>query len=118
MEELQIVEGRIRNPSFTDYLIPTILDMPTVTSELIEEPDPESPYGLKGVGELPTLVSTPAIVAALRGATGRALNRVPVRPDDLVGLTGPVPAGDPLPSPEVPGPLPVPSYVEAGDWPG
>jgi len=118
MEELQIDEGRIRNPSFTDYLIPTILDMPTVTSELIEEPDPESPYGLKGVGELPTLVSTPAIVAALRVATGRALNRVPVRPDDLVGLTGPVPAGDPLPSPEVPGPLPVPSYVEAGDWPG
>ncbi len=74
------------NPNFTDYLIPTFLDMPPVVSELVEVPEPSAPYGVKGVGEPPTVVSTAAIVAALRNATGRDLTRVPVRPDDIVGL--------------------------------
>jgi CO/xanthine dehydrogenase Mo-binding subunit len=87
MEEIQTRDGVITNASFTDYLIPTFLDMPPVVSELVEDPEPEAPYGLKGVGEPPTVVSTAAIVAALRDATGRELTRVPVRPDDVVGLT-------------------------------
>jgi len=86
MEEIQTRDGVIANASFTDYLIPTFLDMPPVVSELVEEPEPDAPYGLKGVGEPPTVVSTAAIVAALRDATGRELARVPVRPDDIVGL--------------------------------
>jgi len=86
MEEIQTRDGAIANASFTDYLIPTFLDMPPVVSELIEDPEPDAPYGLKGVGEPPTVVSTAAIVAALRDATGRELTRVPVRPDDIVGL--------------------------------
>ena len=90
MEEIQIENGRIRNPSFTDYLIPTILDVPTFSSTLIEEPEPGVPFGAKGVGELSTIVSTAAVVAALRHATGRELNRAPVRPDDLIGLAPPV----------------------------
>jgi CO/xanthine dehydrogenase Mo-binding subunit len=67
-------------------LIPTALDMPPVVSELVEEPELSAPYGAKGVGEPPTVVSTAAILSALRDATGRELNRVPVRPDDIVGL--------------------------------
>jgi CO/xanthine dehydrogenase Mo-binding subunit len=86
MEEIQVRDGAILNPNFTDYLIPTFLDMPPVVSELVEEPEPDAPYGVKGVGEPPTVVSTAAIVAALRDATGRELTRVPVRPDDIVGL--------------------------------
>ncbi len=86
MEELQTRDGLITNASFTDYLIPTALDMPPVVAELVEDPEPDAPYGLKGVGEPPTVVSTAAIVAALRDATGRELSRVPVRPDDIVGL--------------------------------
>jgi CO/xanthine dehydrogenase Mo-binding subunit len=86
MEEIQTRGGLITNASFTDYLIPTALDMPPVESVLIEDPEPEAPYGAKGVGEPPTVVSTAAIVAALRDATGRALTRVPVRPEDVVGL--------------------------------
>jgi CO/xanthine dehydrogenase Mo-binding subunit len=86
MEEIQTRDGAITNASFTDYLIPTFLDMPPVLSELIEDPEPAAPYGVKGVGEPPTVVSTAAIVAALRDATGRELARVPVRPDDIVGL--------------------------------
>jgi xanthine dehydrogenase D subunit len=83
MEEIKVAEGKIRNPSFTDYLIPTILDMPPVRSDILELGDPEGPYGLKGAGEPPTISSTPAIVSAMRAASGRALRRVPVRPDDF-----------------------------------
>jgi CO/xanthine dehydrogenase Mo-binding subunit len=86
MEEIQTRDGLITNASFTDYLIPTTLDMPPVVSELVEEPEPDAPYGAKGVGEPPTVVSTAAVVAALRAATGRELTRVPVKPDDIVGL--------------------------------
>jgi CO/xanthine dehydrogenase Mo-binding subunit len=86
MEEIQTRDGLITNASFTDYLIPTALDMPPVESVLVEVPEPTAPYGVKGVGEPPTVVSTAAIVAALRDATGRELTRVPVRPDDIVGL--------------------------------
>jgi xanthine dehydrogenase D subunit len=86
MEEIQVVDGEVRNASFTDYLIPTVLDMPPVRLEVLELGDPDAPYGLRGVGEPPTISSTPAIVSALRAATGAALTRVPVRPDDVVGL--------------------------------
>jgi CO/xanthine dehydrogenase Mo-binding subunit len=86
MEEIQTRDGLITNASFTDYLIPTALDMPPVVSELVEVPEPDAPYGVKGVGEPPTVVSTAAVVSALRDATGRELNRVPVRPDEIVGL--------------------------------
>jgi CO/xanthine dehydrogenase Mo-binding subunit len=86
MEEIQTSDGLITNASFTDYLIPTALDMPPVVAELVEEPEPDAPYGVKGAGEAPAVVSTAAIVAALRDATGRDLTRVPVRPDDIVGL--------------------------------
>jgi CO/xanthine dehydrogenase Mo-binding subunit len=86
MEEIQTRDGLITNASFTDYLIPTALDMPPVDAVLVEDPEPDAPYGVKGVGEPPTVVSTAAIVSALREATGRELTRVPVRPDDIVGL--------------------------------
>ncbi len=87
MEEIQTQDGLIANASFTDYLIPTALDVPPIVSELVEDPEPGAPYGVKGVGEPPTVVSTAAIVAALRDATGRELVRVPIRPDEIVGLT-------------------------------
>ena len=84
MEEIQVVDGVIRNPSFTDYLIPTILDMPPMEVDVLERGDPDAPYGLRGVGELPSISSTPAILAALRAATGRAVTRAPALPEDLV----------------------------------
>ena len=83
MEEIQVKDGAIRNASFTDYLLPTILDMPPVRMDILELGDANSPYGLKGVGEPPTISSGPAIVAAIRAATGREISRVPVRPHDL-----------------------------------
>ena len=88
MEEIIQIDGVIRNPNFTDYLLPTFLDMPPVLATLIEQPDPHAPLGAKGVGEPPCISSTPAIVAAIRDALRQAgaerpLNRVPVRPSDI-----------------------------------
>ncbi|MEV5508333.1 xanthine dehydrogenase subunit D [Streptomyces orinoci] len=87
MEEIVVdpATARVRNPSFTDYLIPTILDTPAIPVDVLELADEHAPYGLRGVGEAPTLSSTPAVVAAIRQATGLALNRVPVRPEHLTG---------------------------------
>jgi xanthine dehydrogenase D subunit len=85
MEELLQVDGVVKNPTFTDYLVPTFLDMPDVVISLVEEPDPHAPLGAKGVGEPPTVSSTPAVVAAIRDAIGRDLTRVPVRPSDICG---------------------------------
>jgi xanthine dehydrogenase D subunit len=86
MEEIQLHEGRVRNASFMDYLMPTVLDMPPVRMSISETPHPHSPYGLNGVGEMPAIASTPALVAAVRDATGRALPRVPLRPADIAGV--------------------------------
>ncbi|MBW5485865.1 xanthine dehydrogenase subunit D [Streptomyces bambusae] len=87
MEEI-IVDPRtakVRNPSFTDYLIPTILDTPTIPVDVLELADPNAPYGLRGLGEAPTLSSTPAVLAAIRQATGLELNKTPIRPEALTG---------------------------------
>ena len=59
--------------------------MPPMQVDVLELADPHAPYGLRGVGEPPTISSTPAIVAAIRAATGLALNRIPVRPEHLTG---------------------------------
>ena len=84
MEEMKLSGGQVLNPTFTDYLIPTALDAPEVRiAALIEEPEPGAPFGAKGVGEPPTLSSTPAVAAAIRAATGRELPRVPIRPEDI-----------------------------------
>jgi xanthine dehydrogenase D subunit len=83
MEEIQVQDGLIRNPSFTDYLIPTILDVPPMRIEVLEYPDPNAPYGLRGVGEPPTISSGPAIAAAIRAATGLDLARIPIRPENI-----------------------------------
>ncbi|MEV0945728.1 molybdopterin cofactor-binding domain-containing protein [Rhodococcus sp. NPDC049939] len=87
MEEIVVQDGLVQNPSFHDYLIPTIVDMPPMRLEILENPDPLAPYGLRGAGEASTLSSIPAIVAAIRDATGLELTRVPVRPEHITGIS-------------------------------
>ncbi|KAB2913082.1 MAG: molybdopterin-dependent oxidoreductase [Hyphomicrobiaceae bacterium] len=79
MEEF--IPGRTEN--LHDYLIPTVGDMPPVKTYLIEDAELDGPFGAKGVGE-PALVATaPAILGAIRHATGARLTRVPVLPHRL-----------------------------------
>jgi CO/xanthine dehydrogenase Mo-binding subunit len=83
MEEIIVKNGKVSNPSFTDYLLPTFLDSPTVEMVFIEEHEPKSPLGAKGIGEPPCISVTPAIANAIRQAIGKELPRVPIRPYDI-----------------------------------
>ncbi|MEY4820225.1 MAG: hypothetical protein RL200_937 [Actinomycetota bacterium] len=83
MEEIVMKDGKVRNPSFTDYLLPTALDAPDVVAVMIEEYEPQAPLGAKGIGEPPCISVTPAIVVAIRNAIGKNIERIPVRPQDI-----------------------------------
>ena len=76
------VPGRTEN--LHDYLIPTVGDIPPIECILVEDPEPAGPYGAKGVGE-PALVPTaPAILGAIRDATGARITSVPATPERVL----------------------------------
>jgi aldehyde oxidoreductase len=79
MEEY--IPGRTEN--LHDYLIPTVGDMPRVKTCLIEDPEPNGPFGAKGVGEPALIATAPAILSAIRHATSVRITRVPVLPHRL-----------------------------------
>ena len=79
MEEY--VSGRTEN--LHDYLIPTIGDVPEIETILIEVPDPEGPFGAKGLGEHVLIPTAPAILNAIRDATGVLVARLPATPARL-----------------------------------
>ena len=79
MEEY--LPGRTEN--LHDYLIPTIGDVPEVESILIEDPDAHGPFGAKGIGEQVLIPTAPAILNALRDATGIAIRDLPATPDRI-----------------------------------
>lgn len=83
LEEVILDDGVIKNPTFTDYLLPTIEDMPPVEAVIVEQPGSWGPFGAKGFAELPSISSTAAVAAAVRAATGRDLTRLPLRPEDI-----------------------------------
>ncbi len=76
MEEF--IPGRTEN--LHDYLIPTTGDMPRIRCILIEKPDPEGPYGAKGLGEHALIPTAPAILNAIRDASGARITRLPALP--------------------------------------
>ena len=81
-------KGRIRNNSFTDYLVPTAMDVPNMVAVLHVEEYPEGPYGAKGAGELPLVAPAPAyleaIEMALGGAKKHSLKTIPFGPEDVI----------------------------------
>jgi CO/xanthine dehydrogenase Mo-binding subunit len=87
MEEMTVDDGIVRSRSLGEYRIPTIVDAPEMASIVLELGNPEAPYGVTGVGEVGAITSTPAVLAALRSATGRPLTRAPVRPEELADVT-------------------------------
>ncbi|MBT1157974.1 molybdopterin-dependent oxidoreductase [Aminobacter anthyllidis] len=80
MEEY--IPGRTEN--LHDYLIPTIGDVPPIETILVEVPDPEGPFGAKGLGEHVLIPTAPAILNAIRHATGVAMTRVPATPSRVL----------------------------------
>jgi CO/xanthine dehydrogenase Mo-binding subunit len=86
MEEMAVDEGVVTSRSLGEYRIPTIVDAPEMPSLVLELGNPDAPHGVTGVGELAAITSTPAVLAALRDATGRPLTRIPARPEDLADV--------------------------------
>ena len=79
LEDLRVKDGRILTDQLSTYLIPTILDIPDqVESVIVEVPDPNGPWGARGVGELPFLPTAPAIAAAVHDATGVWFDEFPL----------------------------------------
>jgi CO/xanthine dehydrogenase Mo-binding subunit len=81
LENFIQTDGYVETQHFSTYLIPTILDVPErVTSEILEYPDPIGPFGARGMGEMPFLPVAPAVIAAVREATGVWFNEFPLTP--------------------------------------
>jgi aldehyde oxidoreductase len=72
-----------RTENLHDYLIPTVGDMPSIKTYLIEDAELDGPFGAKGVGEPALIATAPAILSAIRHATGARITRVPVLPHRL-----------------------------------
>jgi CO/xanthine dehydrogenase Mo-binding subunit len=84
LEDFRSEDGRLRTRSLADYLIPTVYDMPEIQPLVLEIADPQGPYGIRGLGEMPMLVLPPAILDAIHDATGLWFNSLPVRAEDVL----------------------------------
>jgi CO/xanthine dehydrogenase Mo-binding subunit len=82
-EEILLKNGVIQNPSFSEYFMPTALDIPEITSFLVECEEPSGPFGAKGVGEPALIPTAPAILNAIHAATGVRPKEVPATPEKL-----------------------------------
>jgi CO/xanthine dehydrogenase Mo-binding subunit len=91
MEEVLLEDGMIRNPRFSEYLIPTSLDMPETVSHLVEAPEASGPFGAKGIGEPALIPTAPAILNAIRAASGIRVKDLPATPEALWRLLSWVP---------------------------
>ncbi|QLE72264.1 oxidoreductase [Streptomyces rectiverticillatus] len=88
-ENLRTASGLIRRPDFTGYALPTSLDTPDVRIvKLVEERDVVAPFGAKAISAVPVVTSPAAVASAVRAATGRPVNRLPIRPQAAVATSG------------------------------
>lgn len=84
-ERLLIQEGQLLSSDFASYLVPTSLDTPPdLRCIIIETPDPHGPFGARGIGELPMLTVAPAVLSAIRQATGAWLSEIPALGEDIL----------------------------------
>jgi CO/xanthine dehydrogenase Mo-binding subunit len=89
-EKVVMENGKILNARMTNYIVPTSLDAPRVTTVLVEDPYPGGPGGgAKGIGELPMDGGAPAIAAAIEHATGIVRDDLPLLPEDLFAVREP-----------------------------
>jgi len=83
-EELKLRDGKVLNPSFVDYKIPTADDAPELIVKHVEHAEPTGPYGARGVGEPLMVPGAPAIANAVAKAIGVRFTRMPITPEDVL----------------------------------
>lgn len=81
MEEIVRQDGKIMNGSFTDYILPGLVDVPPIEAVYLEVTDPAGPFGARGIGEPPLIGAVPAIFSAIADAIGRFVHEAPATPE-------------------------------------
>lgn len=84
MEDYKLEQGRTTTPGFAKYILPTSLDVPQVTSVIVEDPDPIGPLGVKGIGEPAMVPTIPAIMNAIYDAVGVRILALPATPETVL----------------------------------
>jgi CO/xanthine dehydrogenase Mo-binding subunit len=83
MEEIALEDGHIQNLHLGEYLIPTSLDVPPIKPIILEVENKYGPYGAKGIGEMPNIPATPAILNAIANACGGRVRSLPADPEKV-----------------------------------
>jgi CO/xanthine dehydrogenase Mo-binding subunit len=84
-EEIAYENGQLINPNFIDYVLPSLGDMPAVIDSIsVEVPDPNGPYGAKGIGESALIPVAPAIANAVFDACGARIKDLPIKPEKIL----------------------------------
>ena len=84
MEDYQLEDGHTTTPNFAKYILPTSLDVPRVTSVIVEDPDPIGPLGVKGIGEPAMIPTIPAVMNAIYDAVGVRITALPATPESVL----------------------------------
>ncbi len=77
-------DGRLQNPGFLDYRVPVASDLPRIDTEIVEVPNPNHPYGVRGVGEVPIVPPVAAVANAICDATGIRFADLPMSPPKVL----------------------------------
>jgi len=81
-------DGRLLNPGFLDYRVPVASDLPRIDTDIVEVPNPNHPYGVRGVGEVPIVPPLAAIANAIHSATGIRFTELPMSPPKVLKAIG------------------------------
>ncbi|MBI3433785.1 MAG: molybdopterin-dependent oxidoreductase [Proteobacteria bacterium] len=84
MEDYRIENGRTTTPGLAKYILPTALDVPHVTSVILEDRDPIGPLGVKGIGEPAMVPTIPAVMNAIYDAVGARITALPATPERVL----------------------------------
>jgi len=84
MEDYKLARGHTTTPGLAKYILPTSLDVPHITSVIVEDPDPIGPLGVKGIGEPAMVPTIPAIMNAIYDAIGVRITSLPASPERIL----------------------------------